>query len=115
MDPIVMLIILIYGVFVSFLEERFGAFERLLPSQKQFVNGVVGFFVPAVASLLTYLKTLGYTYQGTPQELAQAMIFLLAPAAVWVVTQIAHQIDKWLKKVATADPEYTTLPILPEK
>jgi len=113
MDPIVVLIILIYGIGVSFLEERFGKFEQLEPAEKQFVNALVGFVAPLAASLLTYLGSHGFDYLGSPEELARATLWLLAPVAVWLVTQLAHYVDLWLKRSAP-DPQYTTLPVLPK-
>lgn len=100
-DPMLALLIVLYGFAVSWIEERFGSFQDLSPSVKQVVNGLLGFFAPLVAAGVVALLGRWPEQIGTAEGLAQAVLYLAAPVAVWLVTQIAHYVDLWLKRQAT--------------
>jgi len=112
-DPLLALVVVLYGFAVSWLEERFGVFQNLSPATKQLVNGLLGFFAPLVASLVVAMLGKWPEAVGTPEGLAQAILYLLAPVAVWLVTQVAHYTDLWLKRKAKGSDEYRNW--LPER
>lgn len=113
-DPVLQLVILLYGFVVSWAAERFGAFDSLSPSVKQLVIALAGFVVPLVTGLVTGIFGKWPENLGTPEGLTQALFMLLAPAAIWVITQIAHYADQILKRAAGKANE-VTLPYVREK
>lgn len=92
-DPLLALIVLLYGFGVSWVAERFGSFDKLSPSVKQLVIALVGFVVPLVVSLATKLFGAWPDTIGTPEGFVTALFMLLAPVGVWIITQIAHFLD----------------------
>jgi len=86
----------IYGWLISMLEERVGKFQDLPAGTKQLVNALLGFVIPAVVIWLTpYWKP---EFGELEPAVSQAM-FILAPAIVWGVTQVWHDIELWLKSL----------------
>ena len=93
-DPIALFILALYGFFVSFLEERFGAFQNLPANIKQLVNAVLAFVVPAIVQFVTPIWQPEF---GDASEVVKAVLLLAAPVVVWLVSQVAHAIDrKWI-------------------
>lgn len=100
-DPLLTLVIILYGSAVSWVQERFGKFQDLSPRAKQAVNAALGFFVPAIVTLLLgVVKVWPTTDLGTPEEFVTFVLLLLAPFAVWLVTQVAHWVDLIFKRAA---------------
>ena len=94
-DPVALFILALYGFAVSFVEERFGAFQNLPANIKQLVNPVLTFVVPAVVN---YLNPIWQPEFGDASEVVQAVLLLAAPVVVWLVSQVAHAVDrKWIK------------------
>jgi hypothetical protein len=112
-DSLLAFVVVLYGFAVSWLEERFGSFQNLSPANRQLVNGLLGFFAPLVASAVVAMLGKWPVEIGTPEGLAQAILYVLAPVAVWLVTQVAHYADLWLKRKAKGADEYRNW--LPEK
>lgn len=97
-DPLLTLVVLLYGWAISWLEERFGGFNDLSARTKQLVNALFGFVVPAVAVYLPVLFGQWPGELGTPEGFVTFVLRLLVPVAVWLVTQVAHQFDLVLKR-----------------
>jgi hypothetical protein len=102
MEPLSALILALWGIVVAFVQERFGVFDDLSPRTKQLVNAVLAFIVPG---LVIYLTPYWKPEFGDANAVVMAAFYILAPAAVWVVGQLAHQVDRllqlggdWLKK-----------------
>ena len=94
-DPVALFVLALYGFAVSFVEERFGAFQNLPANIKQLVNAVLTFVVPAVVN---YLNPIWQPEFGDASEVVQAVLLLAAPVVVWLVSQVAHAVDrKWIK------------------
>jgi hypothetical protein len=94
MDVLSVFILAVYAFFVSFLEERFGRFQDLPSNVKQLINSVLTFIVPAVAN---YLNPIWQPEFGDANEVVWAFSLLIVPAIVWLISQIAHAIDrKWI-------------------
>lgn len=98
MDPLTLFVLAAYGFAVSWIEERFGAFEGLEPRTKQLINSLFSFVVPAVVIWLN--KSPWPADFGDPSAVVTALLTLLAPVGVWVASQLAHYLDKWLAKIA---------------
>lgn len=99
-DPLLALLILLYGFGVSWAADRFGTFEKLSPSVKQLVIALVGFVVPLVVGFFTKAFGTWPDAIGTPESFVTALLMLLAPVAVWLMTQIAHYFDLALARLA---------------
>ena len=97
MDPLQMLILGLYGVIISWVEERVGKFQDLSPRAKQLTNALLTYIVPA---LVLWLQGFWRPEFGDVTEFANSVVMLLIPAAVWFGSQAGHYIDKWLKKVS---------------
>lgn len=97
MDPLSVFVLAIWGIGVSWIEERFGAFQNLSPSVKQLINSVLTFIVPAVVNFLTPIWR---PELGDASEVVNAALFLVAPVVVWLFSQIGHYTDGWLGKVS---------------
>ena len=62
---------------------------------KQLVNAVLTFVVPTIVN---YLNPIWQPEFGDASEVVQAVLLLAAPVVVWLVSQIAHAVDrKWIK------------------
>lgn len=90
------IVLFLYGTFVSWVEERFGKFQDLTPSMKQLVNAILTIVVPGIA---LWLAPLWRPEFGIPEDAANALLYLLAPAAIWLFSQIAHYFDPslWIR------------------
>lgn len=94
-DPVALFILALYGFFVSFLEERFGAFQNLPANVKQLVNAVLTFVVPAIVNIVNPIWQPEF---GDTSEVVRAVLLLAAPVVVWLISQVAHAVDrKWIK------------------
>jgi chromate transport protein ChrA len=91
--PLLQLIVLLYAVAVSWIEERFGKFQDLEPNQKQLFNALAGFAVPLVFSFVTGLLGKWPESIGTPGVFTLAVVSLVASVVVWLLTQVAHYAD----------------------
>jgi len=100
-DPIVAFLVLVYGLFVAYVQERFGKFQDLNSNQKQLVTALTGFCVPLAVNVVRFLFGEWPVELGSPEGLAGAVLMLLAPIAVWLWAQIAHQLDRLLQKAGT--------------
>ncbi len=97
-DPLLTLVIILYGSAVSWIQERFGSFQDLPARTKQLINAFLGFLVPAIVTGLLAFVNEWPVGLGTPEEFVTFVLLLLAPFAVWLVTQVAHQFDLVLKR-----------------
>ena len=94
-------IVLIWGVFVSMVEERFGVFQGLEPRYKQLVNSLLTFVVPGLAN---WLMTKGWNVDvfGSAEEFSNALLVFVVPALIWMVSQVTHFVDmklsRWSKR-----------------
>jgi hypothetical protein len=106
-DQILALVIFAYGFGVSWLQERFGKFEKLEPRQKQLWNSVFAFIVPAVVAWLVPLFTTVFgswpDALGDPNGLVGAVLRLAVPVLVWLVSQVAHYVDLGLNRAAKGE------------
>jgi len=93
MDPVSLFVLALYGSFVSFIEERFGSFQNLPANIKQLINSILAFVVPAIVN---YLVPVWRPEFGEASEVAWAVSLLAAPVVVWLVSQLAHAIDRKL-------------------
>lgn len=87
-------VLAVWGWFVSWAEERWGSFNDFTPSQKQWVNSFLAWVVPVVA-------TSGLFYWWTPElgnltEVLTAVGIFVAPFVSWLISQVAHFVDKKL-------------------
>jgi hypothetical protein len=92
-DSVALAILGIYGLAVAFVQERFGTFNDLSPRSKQLINSIAAFVVPAVANLLTPIWR---PELGDVSAVVYGLVLLLAPASVWLVSQVGHAADKKL-------------------
>jgi len=74
----------LWGMFVSYVEERFGKFEQLSPRLKQTVNGFLTFVVP--------LLTEFFRVNADPEQVIGLTLFFV-PAIAWLSSQVAHGKD----------------------
>lgn len=82
-----------YGSVVSFLQERFGRFQDLTASQKQLINSVLTLVVPYLVAFFQPYWKLEF---GDEQQVLSSALLLIAPALVWLTSQLAHAVDKRL-------------------
>lgn len=90
---LVAVIITGYGSAVSFLEERFGKFQDLSPTAKQAINSLLTLVLPYV---LVFVQPYWRLEFGNPNEVITSAFLLVAPALVWLASQVAHAADKRL-------------------
>lgn len=95
MDPLQLFVLALYGTFVSFVQERFGAFQDLSPRVKQLINSLLTFAVPAIVNFVIPIWRLEF---GDSSEVVNSALLLVAPVFVWLVSQVAHAVDKKLVK-----------------
>ncbi|MCL4296147.1 MAG: hypothetical protein KJ077_10485 [Anaerolineae bacterium] len=84
------LVTVFYGTGTSFIQERFGKFHDLSPSVKQLVNAVINLVLPYV---LVFLQPYWRPEFGEVNAAVTSLFFLVAPVAIWVVSQVAHRFD----------------------
>lgn len=94
MEPLQIFILALWGVVVAFVQERFGAFVSLEPRTKQFINAILAYVVPGLVIFLTPYWRPEF---GDASTVVMAVFYLLAPAGVWLVGQLSHQIDRILQ------------------
>lgn len=93
-DPVALFILALYAFFVSFLQERFGAFQNLPSNIKQLINAVLAFVVPAVVQ---FVAPIWQPEFGDASEVVKAVLLMAAPVVVWLISQAAHAVDrKWI-------------------
>lgn len=95
MSPDVLFVLTLYGSFVSWVQERNGSFEKLNPNQKQVINAVLTILVPIIVGFL--LPMWGGSEQGLTEGV-NAVLLVFAPVFIWLVSQVAHYVDKLLAK-----------------
>lgn len=88
-------IIVIWGVFAAFLQERFGKFQDLSPKTKQLINAVLTVVIPAAAA---YLAPYWRPEFGDPTKVLTGGVIVLMPMIAWLASQVGHQIDRLLQK-----------------
>jgi hypothetical protein len=98
-DPVLAFVIVLYAFVISWVAERFGAFQDLSPTVKQLVVALAGFAVPLVVQVVTGVFGAWPDTIGTPEGLTQALFALAAPFAVWLITQVAHYADLALARL----------------
>jgi len=92
------LILAIWGMAVSFIEERIGKFADIgSAGLKQVINATFAWGLPAV---LTWVGGWWKPEFGDAQQVVTSLFYLFVPVVAWLVSQIAHYADKWLKKVS---------------
>lgn len=84
------LILSIYGVGTSWIQERFGKFTDLSPSLKQSINSILNLLIPYI---VIFIQPYWKVEFGNPTEVVSSLLLLLSPVFVWVVSQIAHHFD----------------------
>lgn len=94
---VVILLAGLWGWIVSWMEERFGAFENLSPRWKQLVNSVLSLVVPLAAGLLAPHWRDSF---GDLGGFTNEFLLVLALPAAWLASQLWHYADKLLKKWA---------------
>jgi hypothetical protein len=88
----------LWGLLVSFLEERYGKFQDLTPGQKQAVNAVLTFFLPiAISFAASYIDP---KYANVNQQALVYVLLVLAPVVCYAASQAAHGVDKLLQAKA---------------
>lgn len=94
-DPLALFVLAVYGLGVTFLQERFGAFQNLDARTKQLVNSVLAFVVPLVVN---FVAPVWRPELGDASEVVNSALVLAAPVVVWLVSQVGHQVDRALQK-----------------
>jgi hypothetical protein len=89
-------ILAFWGFAVSWIEERFGAFQILPPKQKQLVNSILNLIVPGITIWL--VNPWWQKDFGDSVEFTNGILILLAPVMVWLTSQFAHYADRLLTK-----------------
>lgn len=84
---------ILYGLFISFAQERVGKFQKLEPKQKQLVNVLLTFIIPLLATIFGTLAV-----NGNLDELLKNGTVAGVPMLVWLVSQVGHQADRMLQK-----------------
>lgn len=88
-------VVALWGLFVSFVQERYGKFQDLPANVKQLVNALLTFIVPAVVTVVApYWKP----ELGDVNEVVTSGIILLVPVVAWLASQVGHQVDRVLQK-----------------
>jgi len=95
METLQVFVFAIVGIAIAYLQERFGGYENLKPWVKQTVNGVLAALIPAAVAW-----TAGWWVPafGDANEVLTQVAYLIVPILVWVVTQLAHQVDRIMQK-----------------
>ncbi len=83
------MLLLLLGVFLSYVKERFGSFQNLSPERKKLVTLILTVVLPVRGSGTRNFENL----QGL-----QGVITFIVPAIVYVGSQWGHQIDRILQK-----------------
>lgn len=91
-------VLALWGIVVSLVQERFGKFQDLPANTKQLINALLTFVVPAVVNFVHPVWTPAL---GDESEVVTAALLLVAPVAIWVVSQFTHLFDRVLQKVGT--------------
>ena len=95
MEVLQVFVFAIVGILIAYLQERFGTFQELKPGTKQIVNGVLALVLPGVVAWSAGWWVPAF---GDATEVWTQVAYLIVPAVVWVVTQLAHQVDRVLQK-----------------
>ncbi len=96
-SPLLIFFALLWGMGVSYLQERFGTFDKLDPQAKQMVNAITSYVVPVVLAAVTKVFGEWPDALGSPEGFTAAILTLVAPVAVWLVSQVSHQLDRLLQ------------------
>jgi uncharacterized membrane protein len=103
-DPLLALVIFLYGLFASWVLERWGSFGNLTPAQKQLTVALVGFVAPFVTALGVKLFGAWPETVGSPETFTTALLTFIAPfvvaALAWLSTQVGHFLDQILARLA---------------
>lgn len=100
-------VLFLYGAFVSWAEERFGKFQDLSPSAKQGVNTALTLVLPAIVQVVTPYWRPEF---GAPDQVAQSLLYLIAPAFVWLSSQVAHRLDPHQDSSIRSMPDVPEVP-----
>lgn len=95
-DQMVIGVLMLWGVFISLVQERFGRFQDLSPRVKQVVNGVLTIGVPI---LVAYLRPYWQANYGDANEVLMSALIILSPMFIWIISQATHIIDNLVKKI----------------
>jgi hypothetical protein len=107
-DPITLLLLGLYGLAVSWAEERNEVFQNWSPGTKQIVNGVLAFAIPAVVSFLSNFWRAEF---GSVESFASFAVLTFGPAlVVWVSSQVSHAFDRVLNVAGDKPAGYMALP-----
>jgi len=85
-----------YGAGTSYLQERFGGYDKLPPNIKQLINSIINLVIPYLAVFFQPYWRLEF---GDLSQALTSLLLLVAPIAVWLFSQFGHQVDKALAKV----------------
>jgi len=98
METLQVFVFAIVGIAIAYLQERFGVYQDLKPGTKQIVNGVLALVLPGLVAWTAGWWNPSF---GDANEVFTQVAYLIVPVLVWVVTQVAHQIDRIMQKYGT--------------
>lgn len=86
-------VLAVYGVTVSWIQERFGKFQDLDSRTKQLVNGILTVIIPLI---VVYLQPYWRPEYGNINETVNSFVLLIVPAIIWLASQLGHYLDQYL-------------------
>ena len=95
MEAIQVLVFGVVGILIAYVQERFGVYQDLSAGVKQIVNGILALVLPI---LVAWSAGWWQPSFGDATGVWTQVAYLLVPAVVWIVTQVAHQFDRLLQK-----------------
>lgn len=95
METLQVFVFAIVGIAIAYLQERFGVYQDLKPGTKQIVNGALALVLPGVVAWSAGWWVPAF---GDATEVFTQLAYLLVPVVVWVITQLAHQVDRIMQK-----------------
>lgn len=92
-NTIVGMVMFLYAAATSYLQERFGSYDKLKPNVKKIINLVINLVIPAIVA---FVQPYWKAEFGSAEEFFTSLLLMLSPFVVWLFSQLAHQIDKKL-------------------
>lgn len=88
-----LVVVVVYGAGASFIQERFGAYQNLSPTLKQVLNT---FWTAVLPYIIIMVQPYWKADWGSSEDAMTSLFMLLVPVAMWLVSQVAHAVDRKL-------------------
>lgn len=98
LDVAQLFVLALYGMAVSWAEERNGIFQSWEPSRKQWANGILTLLAPILVAIVSSVPQLAGA-ANNPETLVSYVLGLFGPAIfVWLSSQGFHHVDRILQR-----------------